>query len=140
MLTLTHLRFTCQSTTPIELPGYRAGGQLRGALGNIMRRAYCPEARFGNGRATTPEHAALCPVCWLLAANEHPGEERRGYSMVAPPVNYRPFATGERFDFGLTLFGDTLRLMPYFLLAVAEMGAKASVWGVGDSTCARLCQ
>jgi hypothetical protein len=131
-LTLTHLRFTCEAITPVDLPAYRAGSQLRGALGNVMRRAYCPEAHFGAGRSPTLEHTSVCPVCWLMTANEHPGEERRGYALQ-PPVVYHgrspdgPYAPGERFDFGLTLYGDTLRLLPYFLLTVAEVGRE----GVG---------
>ena len=137
-LLLTHLRFTCQVVTTVDLPAYRAGGQLRGALGNVMRRTYCPEARFGNGNAPTPEHIAVCPVCWLMVANEHPGEERRGYALW-PPVAYtaqaaraeRPFAPGERFDFGLSLYGDTLRLLPYFLLTVAEVGREGVGLGRG---------
>ncbi|MGH2523405.1 MAG: CRISPR system precrRNA processing endoribonuclease RAMP protein Cas6, partial [Anaerolineales bacterium] len=115
-LTLTHLRFTLEALTPIRLDGWRAGSNLRGALGNVMRRAYCA------GDFRDPAHTAACPVCWLLAANEHPGEERRGYALV-PPLNppdvYRP---GERFPFGLTLFGSALRSLPYFVLAVPEMG------------------
>jgi hypothetical protein len=126
-LTLIHLRFTCEALTAIDLAGFRAGGQLRGALGNVMRRAYCPEAH--SDRAPAPEHVALCPVCWLLVANEHPGEERRGYAIVPPLTGPSGglFAPTERFTFGLTLFGDTLRLMPYFLLAIAEVGHE----GVG---------
>src|SRR5262245_54033993 len=115
MLTLLHLRFLCERATPVHLPGFHAGSQLRGALGNIMRRAYCPEARFGQGQPASPEHAAVCPVCWLLAANEHPGEVRRGYALVPPlepptPTQSvavpreQPYGVGERFDFGLTLF------------------------------------
>jgi hypothetical protein len=61
-------------------------------------------------------------VCWLLAANEHPGEERRGYALL-PPLNPPDcYAPGERFSFGLTLFGNALRFLPYFVLAVPEMG------------------
>ena len=39
-LTLTHLRFTVEALTPVRLSGYNAGSQLRGALGNMMQRAY----------------------------------------------------------------------------------------------------
>ncbi len=127
MLTLIHLRFTCEALAPIDLAGYRAGSQLRGALGNIMRRSYCPEANAT--RTPSPEHVALCPVCWLLTANEHPGDERRGYAIVPPLTEHRDgfINAQQRFTFGLTLFGDTLRLLPYFLLAVAEAGRE----GVG---------
>ena len=143
-LTALQLRFTCEAVTPLRLNSYSAGSNLRGALGNVMRRAYCPEADHfsarnlhaaGSTRQIDPQHAATCPVCWLLAANEHPGEERRGYALVPPaPVTtgdgprmgvYQP---GQRFEFGLTLFGDAQRFLPYFILAVPEMGRN----GVGS--------
>jgi hypothetical protein len=59
----------------------------------------------------------------LLAANEKPGQERRGYALVPPLVEPATgFKIQERFEFGLTLFGNTLQFLPYFVLAVLEMG------------------
>ena len=150
-LTTLQLRFTCEAVTPLRLSDYSAGSQLRGALGNVMRRAYCPEAdRFSarnlhpavsNGRQPDPDHIATCPVCWLLAANEYPGEERRGYALVPPPNSPPPssdamtgeglYQPGQRFDFGLTLFGNALRFLPYFILAVPEMGCNGIGAGRG---------
>lgn len=137
-LTLTHLRFTVETLTPVRLSGYNAGSQLRGALGNVMRRAYCaayppsPQRREGPGVRGDPAHTPTCPVCWLLAANEHPGEERRGYAL-APPLNPPDcYAPGERFSFGLTLFGNALRFLPYFVLAVPEMGRMGVGAGRGQ--------
>jgi hypothetical protein len=118
----------CEALTPIHLPPYEAGSRLRGALGSVMRRAYCLESR---SKTPPAEHAATCPVCWLLAANEHPGEERRGYAlrpMLDPPEVMQP---GQRFSFGLTLFGDALRFLPYFVLAVPEMGRNGVGTGYG---------
>lgn len=121
-LTITHLLFECEALMPLRLSGFSAGAQLRGALGGVMRQSFCaatdPEVR----RDPPPEHTARCPVCWLLAANEHPGEERRGYALapaLEPPDWYQP---GDRFGFGLTLFGAARRYLPYFILAVPEMG------------------
>ncbi len=125
-LTLTHLRFTVEALTPVRLSGYNAGSQLRGALGNVMRRAYCA------GDRRDPAHTAACPVCWLLAANEHPGEERRGYALVPPLDPPDCYAPGERFSFGLTLFGNALRFLPYFVLAVPEMGRMGVGAGRGQ--------
>ena len=132
-LTATHLRFVCEALTPIRLSGYSTGSQLRGALGNVMRRAYCAHALTPNPSPKLGEgnHAATCPVCWLLAADEHPGQERRGYAltpMLNPPDVYRP---GERFNFGLTLLGSALRFLPYFILAVPEMGREGIGAGRG---------
>lgn len=121
-LTMTHLAFECEALTPLRLSGFGAGAQLRGALGGVMRRAYCA-ATDRDGRSDAfPDHADHCPVCWLLAADEHPGEERRGYTLVPmarPPERYQ---TGDRFTFGISLFGAARRFLPYFILAIPEMG------------------
>src|SRR5581483_10323799 len=63
-------------------------------------------------------------VHWLLAANEKPGEERRGYALVPPlPKAQRDcLNAGDVFEFGLTLFGSAQQFLPYFILAVPEMG------------------
>lgn len=131
-LTLLHLRFVVEARTPVRLSGYNAGSQLRGALGNVMRRAYCAEAHRTNGRAPTPDHATTCPVCWLLAANEHPGEERRGYALTPPFNPPEAYVPGERFAFGLTLFGAARKFLPYFVLAVPEMGREGAGAGRGQ--------
>lgn len=143
-LTSTHLRFICEATTRLclEASTFRAGQNLRGALGQVMQRTYCThpplprplpyEGRGDRERSVPPSFLGEgsgersmegCPVCWLLAADEHPGQERRGYALVPPlaePAN--GLATGERFEFGITLFGHALKFLPYFVLAVSEMG------------------
>jgi hypothetical protein len=150
-LATTHLRFICEATTPLQLEveTYRAGQNLRGALGAVMTRAYCA------GDANDVAHIATCPVHWLLAANEKPGQERRGYAIV-PPIPGRDvpaerlYEPGQRFEFGITLFGDALKFLPYFVLAVPEMGrvgvgvgrgkfALKSVWAENPLTRAREC-
>lgn len=120
-LTLTPLRFTCEATTPLrlEVSAYRAGSNLRGALGQVMQRTYCL------GDRDDPTHPATCPVCWLLAANERPGQERRGY-VLRPPLSEpaNGLQPQERFQFDLGLLGETRRFLPYFLLAIPEMGRR----------------
>lgn len=120
-----HLRFDLRALSPLKLGGYQAGERLRDGLAQVMLQAVCPE----NPRKEKPdpEHAAACPVCWLLAAETDPGLVRRAYSLVPPlpPVDLAP--AGGRFSFVLTLFGDGLRFLPYFVLAVPEMGRQ----GVG---------
>src|SRR5581483_10445880 len=119
-LTTTHLRFVCEATTPLRLEAdiFRAGSNLRGALGQVMMRSYCA------GNAGDPEHVAQCPVHWLLAANLKPGEERRGYALVPPLADVQKdcLNVGDSFEFGLTLFGNARQFLPYFILAVPEMG------------------
>ena len=119
-LTYLRLRFHCRATSLLNLGGLRAGSNLRGALLGVMRRAVC-DHNEGSVRADD------CPVCWLAAANEHPGQERRGYALTPPLPILNQLATGEEFFFYITLFGDALLYLPYFILAVPEAGRE----GVG---------
>ncbi len=90
-LTSLRLRFHCAAVSPIQLGGLRAGSNLRGALVNVMRRATCAEAPLlaGEGGRVRSTHLAVCPVCWLVAARDHPGQERRGYA-ITPPLPEGP--------------------------------------------------
>lgn len=124
-LTFTRLRFECVTETPLRLGGWRAGSNLRGALVDVMRRATCAysvPSVPGQKVSIDAEHIAHCPVCWLVAAHEKPGVERRGYILTPPVETPSVLMPGERFAFHLTLFGEARRFLPYFVLAVPEMG------------------
>ena len=115
-LTSLRLRFQCVAESPIQLGGLRAGSNLRGALVNVMRRATCA------GDPADAAHVAVCPVCWLVAAKDHPGQERRGYVITAPLKVGETLEAGAGFDFHITLFGQAAQYLPYFVLAVPETG------------------
>ncbi len=141
-LTFTRLRFECLAETPLRFGEFRAGSNLRGALVNVMRRATCPLSlpALPGGVAVPPdsEHVATCPVCWLVAANEKPGVERRGY-VLTPPLDASPaYEAGERFAFHLTLVGEAQRFLPYFVLAVPEAGRMGVGAGRGRFALRRI--
>ncbi len=119
-LTFTHLRFQARARTPMRLGQYQGAERLRDALAQVMLRAVCPETR----RAEKPsaEHAAVCPACWLLAAEVEPGAVRRVYSLVGPQPSLDVLAPGQSFQFTITLFGEGFRFLPYFVLAASAMG------------------
>ncbi|MCO5187067.1 MAG: hypothetical protein M9928_11000 [Anaerolineae bacterium] len=124
-LTYTHLTFDCITDTPIHLGVYWAGNRLRGALANILRRTVCPEQHNPN---PPRQHTVTCPACWLLNHKLDPGHARRAYSIVPPLPAQETVHPGQRFTFTITLFGEGWQFLPYFVLAVGEMGCT----GVGQ--------
>jgi len=119
-LTFTHLRFQARARTPMRLGQYQGAERLRDALAQVMLRAVCPETR--RAERPSPEHAAVCPACWLLAAQTDPGAVRRVYSLAGPQPPLDTLAPGQPFQFTITLFGEGFRFLPYFVLAASAMG------------------
>jgi len=141
--TATHFRFEVEALTTLAFDDY-TGSALRGGLVTALQRNFCPV----NDQADAA-HQAICPVCWLLSHEATPGDSRRPYAIepllpgsVGPTAAdlrgaaQRParagfwFVPGERFQFGLTLFGQAVNLFPYLVLAVPRMGAD----GIGRKT------
>lgn len=120
MISFTHLHLSAHATTDLLLDHELAGNNLRNALANVMLHATCPETH--RREKPTPEHAAVCPACWLLAAETDPGSVVRAYTLTPPLPAREGVRAGESFSFGLTLFGDGFQFLPYIILAAAEMG------------------
>lgn len=120
-LTFTHLRFDLIALTRVKLGRVRVGQRLRDALASTMLRMICPE--INPGEHPSAEHLAICPVCQLLTAETERGQVRRAYAVVPPPDPPDVVEAGERFSFGLTLFGRGFQYLPYFILAVRDMGS-----------------
>jgi hypothetical protein len=119
-LTFTHLRFRARAVQNIRLGLYQGAERLRDALAQVMLRAVCPETQ--RAQKPTPEHAAACPACWLLAAQTDAHAVRRVYSLAGPQPPLDALAPGQPFHFTITLFGEGFRFLPYFVLAAAAMG------------------
>jgi hypothetical protein len=125
--TVHHLRFEVEARTPLLLPAH-AGPSIRGALWGALRHHFCPASEQ---EVPPPEHAAHCPVCWLMATDkpDHPrGRDVPRPYTVEPPVDSqagwqaRRFEPGQRFAFGLTLFARALNLFPFLVVAAPLMG------------------
>lgn len=124
-LTYVHLQFDCIAETPINLGGYWAGNRLRGALGYVLLRTTCDQDGRGGDY-----HTAHCPACYLLRHKLDASHARRAYSIVPPIPAPERVQAGQRFTFTITLFGAGRQFLPYFVLAVSEMGRS----GVGRGT------
>ena len=113
-----HLVFTIEVVTPLELEAY-AGSALRGSLYDAIWRRFCTN-KAAPTCADCPLHT-FCPVSALVAPlrDEHTrGRDiPRPYVIEPPPGPARRYEPGESFQFGLTLFGSIIDLLPYILLA-----------------------
>ena len=136
-LTFTHLRFQARARTAIRLGEYQGAERLRDALAQVMLRAVCPETQ--RARLPAPEHAAVCPACWLLAAQTEPGAVRRVYSLAGPQPPPDTLAPGQDFHFTISLFGEGLRFLPYFVLAASAMGDTGIGPGRGKFEIVSIC-
>lgn len=115
-LCVNHLRFAVEAETAIELGAFK-GSALRGAWQSHLRTLYCADRT-----STDPLHATLCPVCYLLSREDDPRDNRRPYTFEPPLTAQERFAAGERFCFGITLFGSSIQFLPYIVLSVQTMG------------------
>jgi hypothetical protein len=116
--TVHHLRFTVQVETTIQMDRFK-GSALRGSWQSHLRTLYCAQAGDAD-----PLHQAMCPVCFLLSRDTRSGEDRRPYAFVPPITDQTTFQPGERFTFGISLFGQSVQLLPYLVLAVNQMGQQ----------------
>jgi hypothetical protein len=103
-----------------------AGNNLRNAWANVIRFSTCPETHRRD--APTPEHAAECPACWFISAENQPGSIVRPYAFTPPNPPQERIPAGETFSFGLTLFGEATLRLAYVLQAAYHIGRT----GVGS--------
>jgi hypothetical protein len=114
--TIHHLRFTAEVETTIVMNAFK-GSALRGAWRAHLRTLYCAQTDNRD-----PMHQAMCPVCFLLSRETGGGDDRRPYAFTPPLTDQTTFEPGERFSFGISLFGGTVQFLPYLVLAVGQMG------------------
>ncbi len=119
-LTFTHLRFRARARQNIRLGLYQGAQRLRDGLAAVMMNAVC--TRTPRGQKPTPEHAATCPVCWMLLHEAEAGEARRSYALVGPQPPIETLQADAEFHFTLTLFGRGYDFLPYFVLSASALG------------------
>lgn len=114
--TVHQLQFTVQTETTIQLDTFK-GSALRGAWQGHLRTLYCAQ-----NESADLMHQSLCPVCYLLSRDTGSGDDRRPYSFIPPVSDQTRFEPGERFEFGINVFGSAAQFIPYIVLAVGQMG------------------
>jgi hypothetical protein len=124
MLITHHFLFIAEVLTPLELD-HHSGAALRGSLFNGVWYRFCNN-KAATTCATCPLHN-LCPVSALVAPlreeNERGRDIPRPY-IILPPLDARYYAPGERLVFGITLFGNIVKLFPYLIMALQSIEAN----------------
>ncbi len=132
--TAHRLRFVAEAQSTIELNEHQ-GSAIRGALYHALRNRFC-----GNREARACDVcpvAATCPVATLVSTLNPQGERGRNVPRpytIQPPLPGQGghavtgddgrrvflYRSGERLEFGLTLYAQALQLFPYVVLALQE--------------------
>lgn len=127
------LGFYCKAQTEMAVPRHK-GSMLRGALYRALIEDYC--LNKGSRSCLTCSLNDVCPISKLAATVDQQGN--RGKE-VPRPFALRPdlnlttrYKPGDVFHFGIILFGDSLSLFPYVILALHHAGER----GVGNRSLA----
>jgi hypothetical protein len=113
----------------MNLPA-NVGNTLRGGFGNTFRKLVCLERK-----AQTCDGCLLktrCPYAYIFDPSPPPGAEVLSTQsdvplafVLEPPLDgRREYATGEKLEFGLTLVGNGIQYLPYFVAVFRELGKQ----------------
>jgi hypothetical protein len=124
-LTTTHLWFTVRATTALALDAY-SGSALRGSFFHALWTRFCTNQRAFT--CTQCELNEICPVSTIVAPLREDsfwGQDiPRPYVIIPPLEGTHLYQPGERFTFGMTLFGKVVQLLPYIMLSLSQMEAE----------------
>lgn len=145
----TRYEFILRTQEPLLMPSYK-GATLRGSFGTTLKRISC----FRDSQTCDAKPPGCqCPYGHLFAPKAPPGithlrtgEEVARPFVIAPPRDAkREYQPGETLTFHLSLFGDAVHALPYFLVAfnaLPPMGIPPrrgqmqmhEIWAVNDLT------
>ncbi len=132
------LRFVAEVVEPIELNPHQ-GSAIRGAFFHALTDSFCMNkpALAAGGCAYCPL-VASCPIAFLVATL-NPQADRgadipRPFTIQPPLHGQTRYLSGERLEFGLTMFARALNLFPYLILGLQrlEQGGLGKRWQQPD--------
>jgi CRISPR/Cas system endoribonuclease Cas6 (RAMP superfamily) len=123
-LLVGNYRFFCTFSDEAALPAYK-GSIFRGVFGNALKRVVCALRR------ETCQSCLLSSNCLYAILFEDEQKKEVFSRLAAPPRPYviepstnleTRLSAGDSFDFGLLLFGQFNKSLPYFVYAISQMG------------------
>lgn len=129
-LPILRCRLAFRMRQDTELPAFK-GAMLRGGFGYAFQRAVCLPQCWG-GDASQCTLTTICPYRRVFESTRPPGVELL-HDLRDPP---RPFVVelttdqrtvyraGESLEFGVSLIGNGINDLPYFLFGFAQLGEQ----------------
>jgi hypothetical protein len=128
-LSLVQLRFRIQPLSQLQLPAFNKGNSLRGGFGQAFRRLVCVDLRLDCAacdlRFSCPYTAVFNPFLPPDATQFTGNQNIPRPFVVKPPLSTQTnFAAGEELVFDVTVAGSATEYLPYFIVALRELGAS----------------
>jgi hypothetical protein len=128
-LRLAHYRLQLRAADELRLPRYM-GSTLRGGFGHTFRRIVCLQRERQTCDGCLLKHT--CPYATIFDPSPPPGAEVLSAQsdvprpfVLEPPLNGATrYAPGDALGFGLTLVGQAINHLPYFVLVFRELGQR----------------
>jgi len=123
---LAHYRLTLEALDDLHLPQFK-GSALRGGFGHTFKRLACME----NRRCDKQCHRGnACAYGYVFETTPPQDSEvlsnfsdiPRPFIIAPTPDRREKIRRGEKLTFGLTLIGQGINHLPYFLVVFKEMG------------------
>jgi len=116
------LRFILESEGPLKLSDLAGTVRMRGAFGLIFRRLVCPPG-WWNRACRSCELWRACPYPMFFEPAPPEGSDRLSKNADIPrPYVFRSAGVDNEFD--VTLIGRGSGALPYFVVALRELGAQ----------------
>lgn len=118
--------FNLLAMETIYVPEYK-GSALRGGFGNVFRKVCCTKQVNDCLNCLLVSH---CPYAYVFETPqnsalqiEHKADNYPHPFVIEPLLdNVREYKSGEKFQFGLILFGKALAYLPYFIYTFHQLG------------------
>jgi len=129
-----HIVFIVRAKEAIQF-SEQSGVNIRGALYQALIERFSP-----NDPIPGMPYDLIRQFLEGLDDNNARGRDiPRAYTVEPPPPNAH-YGTGEQFEFGITLFGDAVKYVPYLFYALRDIAAIGIGYGRGRFQVTRICE
>ncbi len=128
-LSLSQLRFHLHPIAALQLPALNKGNSLRGGFGQAFRRLVCIDMHLDCAacdlRFSCPYTAVFNPFLPPDATQFTGNQNIPRPFVVKPPLSTQTtYAAGDDLVFEMTVAGSAVEYLPYFIVALRELGTS----------------